>query len=220
MKYTLYLLAMVSLIYAVASYHTKTHDKHDHDHDHHDRSHSHDRDDSRSDDSRSDYSDDRHHDYSGRHGHHHGHHGKDRHHEYFKKNLREALKCCASEHDVDTRDIFKALKNKGHSDTHAAKCAIGCWLDKMGYIKNKKICWESIKKDAQNLYEDEEEVEKAHKVVDEVSEQWREKITDKCREPVRALRFLLKKAKKSGLSKPDYHFKYSRYDESSSAAVV
>nr|BBU59748.1 posterior midgut dominant protein [Coptosoma sphaerulum] len=222
MKSLLYLLAVMSLACAVASFHTKydkhKHDDRDRDHRDHDHSRYHDHDDDSRD--RSDFSDDRHdhHDYHDRH--HHHHHGHDRHHEYYKKNLREALKCCASEHDVDTKDIFKTIKDKGHSDNHAAKCAVGCWLDKMGYIKNKKICWDSIKKDAQNLYEDEEDIEKAKKVVNEVAEEWREKITDKCREPVRALRFLIKKAKKRGLPKPDYHFKkYSRYDDSSASTA-
>nr|BBU59749.1 posterior midgut dominant protein [Brachyplatys vahlii] len=217
MRFVLYLLAAGSIACVMATH------RHEHNKDseyHHGHEHVHERSSSGADDSseESGYNDDDDSHDRDDYGKHHGRDSRgdsDRHHEYYKKNLREALKCCASEHDAEMKDIFKAIRGQGH-DTHAAKCAVGCWLDKMGYIKNKKICWDSVKKDAQNLYEDKDDIKRAQKVVDKVSEDWREKITDKCRQPIRALRFLLKKAKKAGLSKPDYHFKksYSKsYDE-------
>ncbi|CAH1391413.1 unnamed protein product [Nezara viridula] len=86
------------------------------------------------------------------------------------------------------------------------ECAVGCVMEKLGFIKDVTMIWDVVKASNPDRYDTPENVEKANQVVDACAKIVSGKGTDLCELGVKGITCLRDQTEKAQLQFPHFSF--------------
>nr|BCX55338.1 odorant-binding protein 2 [Plautia stali] len=122
----------------------------------------------------------------------------------YKQKLMSSVSDCMKTHGLTKEEVIDIMKNEKLPEDKEKQCAVGCVMDKMGYVKDSTMDWDTVKAANPQKFDNPEDVEKANQVSDACAKAVSEKEADLCVLGVKAIKCIHENAAKFQLQKPEF----------------
>ncbi|CAH1391414.1 unnamed protein product [Nezara viridula] len=124
----------------------------------------------------------------------------------YKQELMSSITDCMKKYGMGKDEVVAVMRSFIPSEDTEKKCAVGCVMEKLGYIKDLTMDWEAVKSDHPSKYDTPDKVEKANKVADACVKIVSGKEADLCTLGLKGLACLHDQSQKLQLPIPDFSF--------------
>ncbi|CAH1391411.1 unnamed protein product [Nezara viridula] len=124
----------------------------------------------------------------------------------YKQKLISSLTDCMKKHGLEKEEVVELMKTDKLPEAKEKQCIVGCFMDKMGFVKDLTLDWATFKISNPEKFDSPEGIDKANQVVDICAKTVSEKEKDLCQLGVKTITCLHEQAQKVQLQLPDFSF--------------